>query len=332
MAGELPESSVQPEGSNNPNRQRVIKLELGDQTGEVGLVSVNHLFADVHRYNDQFSMGSMMVRLLFSRIKFEDEGDAQTSRSPNQEAADQQLTASTLGAIHQQTLGKLGLSLEPVAGKNATIMHEGEAVGAGEMRINIQDGTRFTSFLHALEPQQVEDTGLKSDLEGLSGVLAQQVLDHYDLKEPGDEALQLFGGLGRMVEEYKRLGMGQAVERLETYLEHSRQGDLREYVAIERGGLLSEPGKSFGPADWQKDATPEYLERRWGEAIGVLIMTKDNPRAQSLYEQLKGHLIECAKIARADASSISYYTPEARERLQRVLDATNNRLEDVTSA
>lgn len=79
------------------------------------------------------------------------------------------------------------------------------------MRANVQDGRRFVSFLQALQPDQVQETGLRPNLESLSEVLARQVLTNYDLKQPSDETLQLFGNLGNMVGEYKRLGMDQAV-------------------------------------------------------------------------------------------------------------------------
>lgn len=320
MVGEEQAGTRKP-GPPQQDQSVSIKLETGNGPSELRLATINHLFADISRYNDQFSLGSMMARQLFSFIRLEDE-EASTPRGLGNEEEYQQMTASAINAIHGGTLDTIGLSLEPVSGKHATMMGLGEQAGEGEMRINVANRNRFTSFLEVLTPELVESTGLRSNLESLSGVLSQQIFDHYNLQKPGDEMLELFGGLGTIVNQYKRLGMGEAVEGLEVYLIHTRQGDLREFVAIERNSLLAEPGKYFGPADWQKDTTPRGLEERWGNALAILQAAKDNPKAHELYQQLKRHLSECIKIARADTESRSYYTPEAREEMKNILGST----------
>lgn len=334
MVGEQGEAN-QPQ-PQDPDQSTTIRVESEGRADEVRLGAINHLFFDISRYNSQFSMGAMMSRSLLSFIRFEDEtGDDEPAGSAVNLAGEeeyQQMTASALDVIHRDTLDKIGLSLEPVA-KGATLMAMGEEASTGQMRVNIADKNRFTSFLGALEPEQIEQTGLKVNLESLSGVLAQQVLDNYDLQQPSDEALQLFGSLSTIVDQYHRLGMEEAVGQLETYLQHARQGDLREYIAVEQTRLFQEPGKGFGPADWQTDSSPEFLENRWNEALTILMMAKDNPKAQALYVRLRDHLVECAKLARNDSKSLEEsYTPEVRAELRKILDATNNRLEDITSS
>lgn len=329
MAGE---TTISQEGLNHPDKPpNIVKVELGEgRTNEVAIPSINHLFIDIAQYNDQFSMGRIAARGLFSLIKFEDD-EVEPAQSIQREGEHQQVTAAALSAIHQNTLAKIGLSLEPVHG-GATFMALGQQASSGEMRINVSDGRRFVSFLHALQPDQVQETGLRPNLENLSGVLAQQVLTNYDLRQPSDEALQLFGNLGNMVVEYKRLGMGQAVERLETYLAHARQGDLREFITIERNGYLSEPGKNFGPADWQLDSTPKYLKARWDEAIAVLKASKANPKARQLYDQLHSHLLKCVKIARGGMRILeeqNSYSPEQRAEMAKVLEEEHMQLEDL---
>lgn len=321
MAGEEQTGTRQP---RPPQQDQLvsIKLETGNGSSELRLAAVNHLFADISRYNDQFSLGSMMASQLFSFIRLEGEEAATTPRGLGGEEEYQQMTASAINAIHRGTLDTIGLSLEPVSGKHATMMGLGGQAGDGEMRINVANRNRFTSFLVALTPELVGSTGIRPNLESLSGILSQQIFDHYNLQESGDEILELFGGLGAIVNQYKRLGMKEAVVGLEIYLIHARQGDLREFVAVERNSLLAEPGKSFGPADWQKDTTPEGLEERWGNALAILQVAKNNPKAHGLYEQLKQHLSDCLKAARANMESRNYYTPEAVEKMKNVLGST----------
>ncbi len=330
MAGE---ATIPDEGPSQPNGpSSIVKIELGEhRTETVTIPSVNHLFVDIEQYNRQFSMGSIMARGLSSMFKGWDDED-KIGESIGKEAEHQQITSEALSVIHQGTLSRIGLSLEPING-GATFMGLGQEASSGEMRANVSDGRRFVSFLHALQPDQVQATGLRPNLESLSGVLAAQVLTNYDLRQPSDETLQLFGNLGKIVDEYKRLGMGQSVERLQTYLEHSRQGDLREFVTVERNGYLSEPGHNFGPADWQADSGPESLKNRWGGAIEALRMSKANPKARPLYDQLHSHLLKCVKIARGDMKRLeeenAYSSPETRAEMAKVLEEAHMQIEDL---
>jgi hypothetical protein len=221
--------------------------------------------------------------------------------------------------------------LEPVHA-GGIIMGMGSQASQGEMRANVSDGRRFVSFLHGLNPDQVERTDLKTNLENLSEILARQALGNYDLNHPSDEALQLLGNLGQIVGEYQRLGMSQSIQQLDTYLAHSRQGDLREYVLIEYKGYLSAPGESFGPADWQRDTSDESLKAKWDEAIDTLRKTRTNPNAKPLYDQLQNHLLKCIKIAREDLEKLKQrpgYTPEYYGEKATILEEAHMQLDDL---
>lgn len=329
MADEAPKPGRISENLSS-DKKLVVRINFGGKSDTLPIAAVNHLFVDISKFNQQFSMGSMLFGLIMGLSGIEGEDAPRRPGSDLERAEeDQKMSASAIALIHRDTLNKIGLSLEPVAGKTATLMGRGEQAGSGEMRINVADRGKFTGFLSALEPEQVEITGLKPNLESLSGVLAQQVFDHYDLKQPSDEMLELFGGLGGIVNQYQRLGMAKAVEGLETYLDHARKGDLREFVAVERAGLMSEPGKYFGPADWQKDATPEFLAHHWSEATHILRMVRSNPKAQGLYEQLKDQLLKSIKISRADAESLEYYQPDQREKIREELERAYLNLDDT---
>lgn len=277
-----------------------IVISNGERRTEVTLGQVNELFRDIDKYNAQFSLGAMMARLLTSRF------EQSSERSVASAEEHQQMSASAISVIHERTLDNLGLSLEPVSGKKATIFHAGEKAGEGEMRINVNDRSQFVSFLHVLNQDQVQGSELKTHLGNLSNILAQQVLDHYNLNEPEDEALHLLGALDNIVGEYKRLGIDNwGTKRLETYLTHSRQGDLREYVLVEQERLFQEPGQG-GPADWQRDASEEFLANKWQGALIVLRTTQANPKAHELYQQLLAHLKRCAEIAESKVDSLDY--------------------------
>ncbi len=286
----------------------------GPKTGGIDsksmIPAVNRLFSDIAKYNSNFSVESVFTSSLDALLGMVDKDVPENSNPLSDKKEDQRAMASALVIMHSETLDRIGLALEQVSGKTAVLIGFGENIGDGQLRINVSDKNKFLSFLEGLEPKQIEDTGLKPNLETLPGILAQQIRDNYDLKEPNDYALQLLSGFGLIIEQYKRLGMADSVSELEVYLGHAKQGDLREYVAIERNSLLSKPREAFGPADWQRDSTPEYLEKRWTRALKLLSETEANPKAQELHRQLAEHLLDCVKIAIADMQSMPRRNPE----------------------
>lgn len=290
----------------------------------VKIYEINALFTDINRFNGQFSMPSLLVSLFRFHAGSEEDLESLKLSSLGEQA--QMLTAAGIKLIHDKVLDRVGLAIEPVSGKHGVVFAEGQEAGVGEIRINIMDRSRFLSFLRALNSQHLQDSDLRNNLQKLSDILVQQICDHYNLHEPSDEALQLLGSLGNIVNEYKRLGI-EGTERPETYLKHARQGDLREYILIEREGLLSEPGKYFGPADWQKDAGPDFLKARWNRALRILQMARENPNAQDFYHQLYAHLSKCLDIAIENLEKLEgggyteKYKGQLRPVLQRVKQA-----------
>lgn len=315
-----------------PPKEIKVNFNVDNQPIEINLHDVNRLFTDMERYNNQFSLGSMMSRVIISHFEPEDSDEIKPQAGIVDEEGNQQVDAFFLMSAHKNLLDNIGLSLEPVSGKEAFIQNEEGSAGVGEMRANVNNNERFTSFLEALQPEQVSTSGTKSGLEKLSGILAKQVLDKYNLQFPEEEALQLFGSLDKIVAEYKRLGMSESVSRLETYLEHGKTGDLREYVATERKGLFSEPGHFFGPADWQTDSSPSMLESRWNEAIDILEMAKENPKAGELYDKLQTHLNMCVDIAIDNLKTLSYWEPDTREKLGTILEVAKQKLSQLTQS
>lgn len=312
----------------NQNISPEVTFAVEKKPATVRINQVNDLFTDIRKFNDQFSMGAIMVKLLTSNLRTpEEESTPEDLNQVNQET--QMLTASGINLIHESTLDKLGLDLEPVSGKNARLLTgDREPIGEGEMRVNIKDRGKFLSFLHALDPQEVTKSELRENLHSLSDILTQQIYDQYNLEQPNDEALQLFGSLESIVQEYKRLRIG-GIERLETYLNHAKQGDLREWILVEHQSLLSEPKQSFGPADWQRDTTPEYLKERWDRALKVLRMTEENPKARDLYNQLFSHLAKSIKLSLDDLKNLNYWPEGKKPEIERVLQEVNKAFENT---
>ena len=318
-----------------PIDNKVTFLVQGKNT-EINLGEVKEVFLKIDKYNNQFSLGSMMGKAVLTHLeeaknyteKNEDWAGTLTSFS-NDVKNDQQAESFFLIAANKATMDRIGLSLKPVSGKIGRIITEVDDIGEGQIRINVSNHEYFTSFLAALKPEQITEDGIQKDLKNIAESLAKQVLDEYDLLAPGDEAMQLFGGMEKIIEEYKRMGMGKSVEELENYLNHGKIGDLREYVTITRKGYLSPPGKSFGPADWQSDSTPEKLEERWNEALDILLSTLKNPKAIELSKQMYQHLISCVDVALKDTRDLNPLNWERAEKRILVLQVAQQKLQQM---
>jgi hypothetical protein len=304
----------------------VLNFEVDGENTKVDLADVASLFDGVNKYNETYSLGNIAFRRIKAVTKMED-------RDNSEEEENKQTDVFFLQNINKDLLEKIGLFIEPVSGKKGAVYDSKGVTSQGEIRFNISNQGRFVSFLDALEPEIINDSGIQKGLENLPVIFSKQIADNYDLQAPGNEAIQLFTAMDDIVKNYKRLGMDDAVSRLETYLEHGRKGDLREYVLIDKKALLKKPeDEYFGPGRWQLDSVPEMLEERWSEALYILSATKKNTNALSLYEELKSNLELCvdAAIKQEKEEGPARNNPEmAHDKMLVVLESAKQRLQDL---
>jgi hypothetical protein len=319
------------EGSLDATTQKSLPILTGvsfsvdNQPVRVYLQDVNRIFNDIDKYNAQFSMGAMMGRMFISQIKSHESIESQSPvDSLTEEHENQQISAFFLISTHKQTLHDIGLTLEPIGG--APLMGGGTEANEGKMAINVSSRDKFISFLHAIQPAQADATRIRFNLEKIPVLLSQQIMARYNLLMPEPEALELFEGMEQIITEYKRLGMTGAISQLENYYNHGKIGDLGEYISIERRGLFTQPGKGFGPADWETDATPDYIEAQWNEAIAILDMVKQNPKADGLYTQLYEHLRMCVDVALEKLSTLGNIPADTKQKDQTILEVAKQKL------
>ena len=308
-----------------PIKYLLFTVKNAERVASVQIADIDSLFQDIGTYNKQFSLGGQMSSLISSLFDRE-EGEAFVNPLSKISEDQQHMSASGLSVIHGDVLKDIGLSLEPVSGKSSTVFFEGQQAGAGEMRLNIEDRGQFIGFLKGLSSDQVSQTPLEDNLTSLTDLLSKQVLDNYDLKEPDDKTLSFLGSLGAIVDEYKRLGLVSQAEKLEAYLSHSREGNLREFVAVKVSGLMQKSGEGFGPADWVRDASPDFLNSKWNEAFHILRSVRQNPKAHEIYKQLLDQLNNSIVIAKSKLEDIQYYTPDHRAALAEILNNTSTGL------
>ena len=172
-----------------------------------------------------------------------------------------------------------------------------------EMRLNVSDSKKFIAYLTFLKENNIT-TEEKESLVSVASILEKQFIGQYDVSDPNDDRfLVLIGGLGKIVTLYEELGLADSIQKLKELLEAARSKSLKELLLVEKKGYLRPHDVGFGPAKWHTDATPEFYEKSWDEAIRVYKETLENPRAMELSEKLRTHLIEAIEIARKDIAS-----------------------------
>jgi hypothetical protein len=331
---QVEKASIKEETNTKTIEAVEINYKVNEQEIKVNSKDINQLFSDIERYNHQFSLGFMMARSIFGLFEpGENEAKKRPGEILNEEHNNQQIDAFFLISQHKKILENIGLSLEPVSG-GPSISISGEDGEAQEVEaaLNIKNEDHFIAFLSELKPEQIESAGLKPNLEKIIPMLSRQIKRNYDLVIPREEPMEIFSGMKRIIEEYKRLEMSESVTELEEYYKHGMAGNLREYLIIERRGLLSPPGKFFGPADWQRDSSPKDLERKWYEATFILNHLKEEPKTINLYEKLAKHLYVCVNHAIESLEEMKRRIPDSIEDIEEfrnILEAAKQKIEEI---
>ncbi|MDP2586412.1 MAG: hypothetical protein Q8P32_01420 [Candidatus Komeilibacteria bacterium] len=259
------------------------------------------LFHDLEGYNDKFQSGRIAGRLIIGSVR----------KNSDDNIADEQidpyLNAQELIGKNQVVAGEFGLSLTPISRKDQGVFAQGEKISPSEMRVDLSDPSKFVDFLSHLESETLSPEEIKA-LQYIAESLKQQLVSEYDLGQSEDDRLlNLFAGLERIIENYRRLdpdgqkGFNDVVNSLEKYLTMSRQGIMREYILAEKNNILPQPlGSGFGPSSFQIDISPEDYQERWRRIFEVLEKIKNNHKAGDFYDEIYSYLKDSILYAQKD--------------------------------
>ena len=264
---------------------------MGNTT--TGVDALRSLMSDLAAYNRQHDVPSGLMSLL-----------ALEPASSEAASADElRLNKALLQLKHRDLLAQTGLALEPVT-TGHKVFGMGQEFEATEMRLNVTNGRSLIAFLAGLNQPEGEEWELYTEtLNQITEILSQQ-LQRYDLRQPGDEALELFGVLEQYIDQAQRLiGRSTANEQLQTCLTIARQGYLVEYLEtwrLRQSGFGHASG--FGPSIWHCDNSCESYagDGYWGGAVQQVLAMGDNPKARTYQKMLAAHLTLHAQYARQD--------------------------------
>ncbi len=285
---------------------------------------LTRLLEELHEYDDYYNVGSIMGRIIKKSIP--------GRLNESDENKGEELSVENLRRRNIKILDDAGLELQPVAtGVLTTADQEGvpENKRGSTMRLNLQDGKKFVSYLGRLNPDMMNDNDRES-LEEMTNILTVQLKGQYDLESADDRLLELMGSLDEIIQEYKRLGVGDCMVDLEKILEKAREGTLREYMMAEKLNLHKPFTKEGFVLNWHQDITPGGLEEKWNDVLDTLHRINQNPKAKNVYAQAVSTAKEAVSNAIAEVLvwKKDYYLSISNETYLGILRTVENRLSE----
>lgn len=267
----------------------------------------NNIFYAIEKYDEQYSMGAMMADAVI--------GSMQNKEKPPK------IKFKDVLQENEQYTQLVGLSIEPVKTENIKLYGaqntekgiESFEKSPREIRVNIGDHIKFLDSLSAFNKDNITELDAKN-LSELANSLEMQIKNQYRLDDPDeDRLLEMFAGLSKMIDKYKeldtekKLNLYDKAEHLEKYLETSRKGYLREFLAIETNNFLPIADEKLGNwkeagftlSNWQVDSSSDSYENYyWAKAFDALDYIKKNPNAQEFYHKILNYFKKCAIAGR----------------------------------
>lgn len=269
-----------------PQVSPIIAVPFWEEKRSLDVRQLNVLQSDMESYDEAYGISGMVLGIIFSTMR--DEGLTERNTP----------TLEKLTSRHNVLMETMGLSFEPVSGKRATMFSPGQQTPDSQMRLNVKNRKQFLQFLRQIEKDHVALFELDGSFSSISTSLINQLVDHYDLQSPTDEALELVASLENITNEYKRLGLEDDSNTLAEYTHHMKQKSLREFVMLTRSGLMQKPADGYGPGDWHRDTSLQNYTNRWRGALEMLKYINTNPNARPLFEELYTHIETCIHYAR----------------------------------
>ena len=285
------------------------------------LVAFSKAIGSINEHNDQFSMGKLMARAMLDHLDEAQRAQGLVDAGATQEEAEQtvdfvgsdklplteeeQMARSIVGITNAPVLESTGLTLSPLRTTSTMYSNKGEQ-SVGKIRLQVTDGSKFSNFLLAVNLGDTTDEFQQNVADVAYGLIAE-ASDAIANDSDEQTALETLAYGKGIVAGFEHIGLAKSpvIVKLRNLYEHAQQGDVKEYVQADNIGLLKGPEEQgFGPAQWQRDASTEYLVTLWDQVLDVLKAAKANPNAKALFVQLTNSAQASLDYAKADWAKI----------------------------
>lgn len=294
------------------------KSEFGSTADDIK--AFNDAMNSLADHNNRFNLGKLLTvtirDTIFKANNAQELVDAGATAKEAEEIVDweredkipfneeQQMNRSIVAVINDSIFDSVGLSVSPVR-KNATLVGSDSVQSCGKVRAWLIDGDKFSHFLMAVNPTDTDEE-FKHNVLVVVNDLLQETTDSVDIDSDDYQfAEQYIHGLN-IIKGLKNIGLEESktIRQLRLFSKYLDQGTFTEYVLAYKIGLFEPNGEGFGPSNWHRDATEEFLANKWNEVIAIIKKAKENPNGQDISEDLLNCAIEKLDYARQDWTQI----------------------------
>ena len=281
----------------------------------------NETIQAIISHNEQFSLGGLVARALIDHLEEAQKVHELVDEGATVEEAEQtiafvgnekvplteeeQMTRSVVGMTNASILEATGLTLSPLRETSTMFSNKGEQ-SVGKIRLRVTNGGKFSSFLLATNPE-AKSEDFQNNIALVVGNLIAETSNAIADGQDEQTAMETLAYGKGIIAGLEHIGIGDTyvAKRLSALVDNAQQGHVKEFVLAERVGLFQKPGENgFGPSQWQRDATEQFMIDNWDNVLGVLRMAKHNPNSQELFDRLLNTALADLEFAKTDWEQI----------------------------
>ncbi len=312
--------------------------------------SIASAYGEIVKHNNQRSGFGSLFSNIFNLLPIEelpgvDYGDetpalasAQDIYTGVRDKFEEQVTegdmeGEVLELVHNDLFMRAGVEIAPIGGHIAST--SGTRATSTELLPIVRNSMLLNDFLNEAKPEDTEIDGFSPFVDAVLGTLDKQVQLAFDPAAIGDGSddqvlSDEVRGLGEdalrtyvtIEDQLKRLGLDKSysAKRLQEYLEYWGNDILPEFFVADSTGVLRDVNSNtFGPSEWQRDASPEFLSSRWNQIIKAIEYAKSNPKAQDFAKELVNRATAHLRFAQKDFKKLEkqYNTRQVRKSAKR---------------
>jgi len=295
-------------------------------------IDLGKLSEALKEYNKEFSLGAIMGKTMadamIRMISEAGEQSIESDESKLDSVVKKQILWGKIEKNFKDMLSQIGLSLAPIEEKGATILSTESGISDihySEMRVDVEHPNLFINYLSSLD----EDSLTRSQVDGLEEV-AKSLCSQIKTDKKREYLFNIYGELDKIIDYYKKLGIGGPAEKLESYFNAAKGRYLEEYLEAEKLNLLTSEG--FGPNHWHEDANVDYYERKWRESLDLLKVVSHNARAKEFAKELAEILRSSVQKAKADLENRKIYDDFRGEEFKMILSKVLEEIDVIESS
>ncbi len=253
---------------------------------------LTQLIAELANHNHDHGPGAQMGKSLaraFGSLIENGEDSFNIGKSQADTALESAQAARTnLGELttkYEAVLARFGLTLNHSASESLRY-----GLPSGPLALRVTDARPFIRYLQSLKGT-IESTETKAAFVELVKSVERQIKES-DPEHPSPSTQSVIENIDEIIAALSHCASDIDTSLLSAYAQFQKTNRLQAYMQVDDAGLWRSPGEGFGPADWIVDISAEHLDKKWSDALSVLI-SQTALKEKGVAVELREHLLMC---------------------------------------